>query len=164
MVTKTLMLMVMLAGIVFAQESEQPEQSQQQEMNLNDYLALAKEDLAVQSKKLMLVNMQLTEEEGKKYWPIYDGYFAERSKIMDERLAWYKMIAEKYGSMTNEDATNIADTFFDLEEKVNKLEKDTYNKIKDELSSLLAIHFLQIQRQIDNIVKLQMSAQIPHLK
>ena len=104
MVTKTLMLMVMMVGIIFAQEP------QQQEMNLNDYLALAKEDLAVQSKKLMLVNMQLTEEEGKKYWPIYNGYFAERSKIMDERLAMYKMIAEKYGSMTNDDAAKIADT------------------------------------------------------
>ena len=158
MVTKTLMLMVMLVGIVFAQEP------QQQEMNLKDYLALAKEDLAVQSKKLMLVNMQLTEEEGKKYWPIYDGYFAERSKIMDERLAMYKMIAEKYGSMTDEDAAKIADTFFDIEEKVNKLEKDTYNKIKDELSSLRGIQFLQIQRQIDTIVKLQISAQFPLLK
>ena len=71
MVTRTLMLMLMVVGIVLAQEP------QQQEMNLNDYLALAKEDLAVQSKKLMLINMQLTEEEGKKYWPIYDEYFAE---------------------------------------------------------------------------------------
>ncbi len=158
MVTKTLMLIVMLVGIIFAQEP------QQQKMNLNDYLALAKEDLAVQSKKLMLVNMQLTEEEGKKYWPIYDGYFVERSKIMDERLAMYKMIAEKYGSMTDEDAAKIADTFFDIEEKVNKLEKDTYNKIKDELSSLRGIQFLQIQRQIDTIVKLQISAQFPLLK
>ena len=159
MVTKTLMLMVMLAGIVFAQEPQQ-----QEEMNLNDYLALAKEDLAVQSKKLMLVNMQLTEEEGKKYWPIYDGYFAERSKIMDERLEMYKMMAEKYGSMTDEDAAKIADTFFAIEKKVNKLEKDTYTKIKDELSSLRGIQFLQIQRQIDTIVKLQISAQFPLLK
>ena len=157
MVTKTLMLMVMLVGIIFAQET-------QEQMNLNDYLALAKEDLAVQSKKLMLVNMQLTEEEGKKYWPIYDGYFVERSKIMDERLAMYKMIAEKYGSMTDEDAAKIADTFFDIENKLNNLEKDTYNKIKDELSNLRGIQFLQIQRQIDTIVRLQISAQFPLLK
>jgi hypothetical protein len=158
MVTKTLILMLILVGIVFAQEP------QKQEMNLNDYLALAKEDLAVQSKKLMLVNMQLTEEEGKKYWPIYDGYFAERSKIMDERIKMYKMIAEKYGSMTNEDADMIADSFFDIESKLSELEKDTFNKVKDELSSLRGIQFLQIQRQIDTIVKLQMSAQFPLLK
>ena len=43
MVTRTLMLMVMLAGIVFAQEPQQ----QPQQMNMNDYMALAKEDLAV---------------------------------------------------------------------------------------------------------------------
>jgi hypothetical protein len=158
MVTKTLILMLILVGIVFAQEP------QKQEMNLNDYLALAKEDLAVQSKKLMLVNMQLTEEEGKKFWPIYENYFAERSKIMDERIKMYKMIAEKYGSMTNEDADMIADTFFDIESKLSELEKDTFNKVKDELSSLRGIQFLQIQRQIDTIVKLQMSAQFPLLK
>jgi hypothetical protein len=158
MVTKTLILMLILVGIVFAQEP------QKQEMNLNDYLALAKEDLAVQSKKLMLVNMQLTEEEGKKFWPIYENYFAERSKIMDERIKMYKMIAEKYGSMTNEDADMIADTFFDIESKLSELEKDTFNKVKDDLSSLRGIQFLQIQRQIDTIVKLQMSAQFPLLK
>jgi len=158
MVVRTLLLLTMLAGILVSQEAE-PEQ-----MNLNDYLALAKEDLAVQSKKLMLVNMQLTEEEGKKYWPIYDEYFAERSKIMDERLEMYKMIAEKYGSMTDEDAAKIADTFFGLENKLSQLEKDTYDKIKTELSSLRGIQFLQIQRQIDTIVKLQISAQVPLLK
>jgi hypothetical protein len=155
------MLMVMLVGIVFAQETQQ---QQQQKMNMNDYLALAKEDLAVQSKKLMLVNMQLTEEEGKKYWPIYDGYFAERSKIMDERMNMFKMIDEKYGSMTDEDAAKIAETFFDIEDKLSKLEKDTYNKIKDELSGLRGIQFLQIQRQIDTIVRLQISSQFPLLK
>jgi len=160
MVTRTLMLMVMLAGIVFAQEPQQ----EPQQMNMNDYLTLAKEDLAVQSKKLMLVNMQLTEEEGKKYWPIYDGYFAERSKIMDELMNMFKMIAEKFGSLTDEDAAKIAETFFDIEEKLSKLEKDTYNKIKDELSNLRGIQFLQIQRQIDTIVRLQISAQIPLLK
>ena len=157
MVTRTLVLMVMFVGIVFAQEP-------QQQMNLNDYLALAKEDLAVQSKKLMLVNMQLTEEEGKKYWPIYDDYFAERGKIMDERMKMYKLISEKYGSMTDEDAEMIADTFFDIEKKLSELEKDTYNKIKDELSSLRGIQFLQIQRQIDTILRLQISAQFPLLK
>jgi len=160
MVVRTLLLVTLFAGILFSQETEQ----KQEQMNLNDYLALAKEDLAVQSKKLMLVNMQLTEEEGKKYWPIYDEYFAERSKIMDERVEMYKMIAEKYGSMTEDDANKIADTFFDLEQKLSKLEKDTYNKIKDALSGLRAIQFLQIQRQIDTIVKLQVSAQFPLLK
>jgi len=161
MVTKTFTLLVMFVAIVFAQE---PQQQQQEQMNLNDYMALAKEDLAVQSKKLMLVNMQLTEEEGKKYWPIYDAYFAERSKIMDERLEMLKMIAEKYGSMTDEDADKIAESFFNIEEKLSKLEKDTFNKIKDELSSLRGIQFLQIQRQIDTILKLQVSAQFPLLK
>lgn len=161
MVTKTFMLLVIFVAIVFAQE---PQQQQQEQMNLNDYMALAKEDLAVQSKKLMLVNMQLTEEEGKKYWPVYDAYFAERSKIMDERMDMFKMISEKYGSMTEEDADKIADTFFGIEEKLSKLEKDTYNKIKDELSNLRGIQFLQIQRQIDTIVRLQISAQFPLLK
>jgi hypothetical protein len=158
MVVRALLLLTMIAGILFSQETGQ------EQMNLNDYLALAKEDLAVQSKKLMLVNMQLTEEEGKKYWPIYDEYFDQRGKIMDERVEMYKMIAEKYGSMTEDDADKIADTFFDLEQKLSKLEKDTYTKIKDALSSLRAIQFLQIQRQIDTIVKLQVSAQFPLLK
>ena len=158
MIIRTLIFTVFLMSMLFAQDSTQ------QQMNMNDYLALAKEDLAVQSKKLMLVNMQLTEAEGEKFWPIYDGYFAERSKIMDERVEMFKMIAEKYGSMTDEDAGKVADTFFSLEEKLNKLEKDTYGKVKESISSLRALQFLQIQRQIDIIIKLQVSSQVPLLK
>jgi hypothetical protein len=138
--------------------------SSQVQMNLKDYLALAKEDLAVQTKKIMLVNMQLSEEEGQKYWPIYDAYFAERSKMMDQAFEMYKVIGEKYGSMTNDDAANIADTFFKLEDDLSQLEKDTYNKIAEELSSLRGIQFLQIQRQINTLLRLQVSTQFPLLK
>lgn len=146
MVTRTLMILLVLVGFIFAQEPEQ------QEMNMNDYLALAKEDLAVQSKKIMLVNMQLSEKEGKKYWPIYDSYFAERSKIMDDAVEMYKMIDEKYGSMTDEDADKIADSFFAIQKKQSLLEKDTFNKIKKDLSSLRGLQFLQIQRKINTII------------
>ena len=158
MVTKLFLFVVLLSALLFSQESAQ------KQMNLNDYLALAKEDLAVQSKKVMLVNMQLSEEEGQKFWPIYDAYFAERSKIMDQRVDMYKMIAEKYGSMTDEDAAEIAGTFFNLEDKLSQLEKDTYTKIAEQLSSLRGIQFLQIQRQIDTVLRLQVSAQFPLLK
>ena len=158
MITRIVLLTLAFAALLFGQEPAQ------EQMNLNDYLALAKEDLAVQSKKVMLVNMQLSQEEGEKYWPIYDSYFAERSKIMDERIAMFKMIAEKYGSMTDEDAAKIAETFFGLEDRLSALEKDTYKKIAEALSSLRGIQFLQIQRQIDTVLRLQVSAQFPLLK
>jgi len=158
MVVKSFLLLMLFASLLFAQDAKQ------EQMNLNDYMALAKEDLAVQSKKVMLVNMQLSEEEGQKYWPIYDAYFAERSKIMDERIAMFKMISEKFGTMTDEDAAEIAETFLKLEDKLSQLEKDTYNKIKEELSSLRGVQFLQIQRQIDTVLRLQVSAQFPLLK
>ena len=96
--------------------------------------------------------------------PIYDAYFVERSKIMDERLEMYKMIDEKYGSMSDDDAAKIADAFFTIEKKLSELEKSTYEKIQDGLSSLRGIQFLQIQRQIDTVLKLQISAQFPLLK
>lgn len=158
MVIRALLFLTFLSALVIAQDTTQ------NQMNLNDYLALAKEDLAVQSKKLMLVNMQLSEEEGKNFWPIYDEYFAERSKIMDERVAMFKKIAEKYGTLSESDAKDIANTFFALENKLSTLEKNTYDKIAGQLSSLRGIQFLQIQRQIDTIVRLQISAQIPLLK
>jgi hypothetical protein len=74
------------------------------------------------------------------------------------------MFAEKYGSLTEDDAAVVAKTFFELAKKLAKLEKDTYDKISDSVSRLRGIQFLQIQRQIDIILKLQISSQIPLLK
>jgi hypothetical protein len=159
MLKKTMLLLVIVAGMIFGQDAQT-----QKEMSLNDYIDLAKEDLAVQSKKLMMVNMQLTEEEGAKYWPIYDEYFAERSKIMDEKIAMIGTIVKKYGSLTEKDASDLAKTFFDIEKKQLELKEKTYKKIEKEISGLRGIQFLQIQGQIDTILKLQISSQFPLLK
>ena len=66
--------------------------------------------------------------------------------------------------MSDDDAAKIAEAFFTIEKKLSELEISTYTKIKDELSSLRGIQFLQIQRQIDTVLRLQISAQFPLLK
>lgn len=47
-------------------------------------LALLRRDLRTDKKKLIALNVPLTETEATKFWPVYDQYAGEMTKYYDE--------------------------------------------------------------------------------
>ena len=50
-------------------------------------IKLLREDIRSERKRLVAANMPLTDTEATKFWPIYDQYAAEVSKLGDTRVA-----------------------------------------------------------------------------
>ena len=44
--------------------------------------------------------MELTPNEASKFWPVYNDYDKELSRLGDERLALIRIYADNYGAMT----------------------------------------------------------------
>jgi hypothetical protein len=53
----------------------------------DDYIQLVRKDLRSDKKQLVAANMSLTESEATKFWPVYDQYAADLTKINDSKLA-----------------------------------------------------------------------------
>ena len=58
-------------------------------------------------KEITAANMNLTADEATKFWPIYDQYAAEVTKISDSRVALIKEYAATYSTMTDAQANDF---------------------------------------------------------
>src|SRR5690349_2456238 len=53
-------------------------------------LALVRRNLRAEKKQLIALNVSLTETEATQFWPVYDQYAADMSKVYDEFYALIK--------------------------------------------------------------------------
>jgi hypothetical protein len=63
-------------------------------------LQLLKMDLRSQKKQMVAANMDLTDAEAEKFWPVYDRYAADLAKIYDTKIALFREYLENYSSMS----------------------------------------------------------------
>lgn len=82
--------------------------------------------------------LNLTEQEAEKFWPIYNRYekelhryrVVERKRLMDQ-------LKEKGGvsAITEEEADGILEEFYQLKKKIGQLETERYEKLREVLSA-----------------------------
>src|ERR1044072_9344445 len=70
-------------------------------------LALLRRDLRADKKKLIALNVPLTETEATKFWPVYDQYTGEMSKIYDEFYSIIKEYAANQKTLTDPQASSM---------------------------------------------------------
>jgi Spy/CpxP family protein refolding chaperone len=70
----------------------------------DDFMQLLRKDVRSQKKQIIAENMDLTDNEAEKFWPVYGQYAAELSKIYDTKIALLNDYADNYSSMTGEQA------------------------------------------------------------
>src|SRR5580692_11149030 len=62
-------------------------------------IQLFRQDIRSQKKQLIAANLKLTDGEATKFWPVYDQYSSEMTKIGDQRYALIKEYAQNFGSL-----------------------------------------------------------------
>lgn len=149
----------MIAAMLPAQESPTPEQTR--EANLKAYVELLRKDLKQDKVAVLTELMQLGPEESAKFWPVYNEYDKALTKLGDERIAFIRMYAENFSSLTDPKISQIANGLLDVEARRNALKKLYFQKMSQTLSVRQAARFLQIENQIEKLLDLQISASLP---
>src|SRR5580693_5714794 len=83
----------------------------------DDFVDLLRKDIRSQKKQIIAENMQLSDTEAEKFWPVYDQYAAELSKIYDVKIA----LLNNYGTMTGEQAESYIRKRADVEQSIMQL-------------------------------------------
>jgi hypothetical protein len=89
--------------------------------NPNDFMELLRKDVRSQKKQIIAGNMGLSDSEAEKFWPVYDRYTAELSRIYDTKIALLKDYADNYSSMTGEQAENYIRKRAEVEQSIMQL-------------------------------------------
>ena len=148
-----LLLSFLIIGQAQAQEASQ--------MNME----ILKEQVKTNKKLLVANNMNLTDEEAKNFWLLYDGYQKELEQINQRLFTTIKSYANAYnagkGEISNDIAKKILADALAADESEVKLRASYAAKLEKVLPAKKVARYLQIEMKIRAIVKFELASGIP---
>jgi len=132
-----------------------------EEQNIDAYVALLRQDLQSQGVAIIGQMMQFTPEQASAFWPVYAEYAKELQKIGDIRVANIKDYAAHFSSLTDQKAEELIANAMDFQTKRVELKKLYFPKFSQALSPKLAAKFYQVEQQLQLIIDLQLLSELP---
>ncbi|MGE3312349.1 MAG: hypothetical protein AB7O66_20480 [Limisphaerales bacterium] len=131
--------------------------------NLHNYLQVLRSDF--NSFKVDLVNsiMKLSDEDAKKFWPIYRAYEKALGDLAVTRAELIRDFVQSHGRGALDDAKakDIAKRWFSGQRRRLRLLEQYHAKIEKALSPLQAGQFLQIENQIGLFIDVAIASEMP---
>lgn len=124
-------------------------------------LALMRKDLRSQKKQLLAQNLTLSDAEATKFWPIYDRYVAELTKINDKKYSTIQAYADRYGTLSDDEAQSLIKNWLDVDIAAAQLREKYLAIVSQAIGGRKGATFAQIDRRIAAIVDLQLGSKIP---
>jgi hypothetical protein len=129
-------------------------------------IALLRQDLRAKKMQVIGQNMSLSDEEGEKFWPIYNHYVKDLAAVNDQKYALLKQYAEMWATMSDEDALIYVRHWLEVDGQAQALRLKYVPVVSQVLPGRKAATFFQLDRRLNMIVDLQLFSQIPlaHVK
>jgi Spy/CpxP family protein refolding chaperone len=137
--------------------------AQDQQPTIDSTIAIARANMQADRTTLITSGMNFTDKDGEAFWPIYQQYEYERSRLDDRRAAVIKQYTQKYPTLTDAEAKAMADVMLDCESRLAELKKKYYKKFNKVLPSLTVTKFFQLERRIDLMMDMQVESSLPPL-
>ena len=129
-------------------------------------IALLRRDLRAMKMQVIGQNMFLSEEEGQKFWPIYNHYVRDLQEVNDQKYALLKQYAEMWATMSDQDALIYVRNWLEADGKAQALRLQYVPTVSQVLPGRKAATFFQLDRRLNMMIDLQLFSQIPlaHVK
>jgi len=131
------------------------------EAAVDQEIKLLRQDLRADKKKIVAANMQLSETEAVKFWPVYDAYTLETIKLNDTLQELIKEYAQNYDTLTDEKAKSLTKRTLELDEAATKLRLKYVPLFNKVISPKKTARFMQIDRRLGLLVNIQVAAGLP---
>lgn len=124
-------------------------------------IELLRKNLRSQKKQTVAANLKLTDAQATRFWPVYDQYIAEQTKIHDQKYALIKELATSWGSISDEQALDMTKRMLAVDEQVAQLRINYVPSFLNVLPGRLVATFFQIDRRLQMTLDLQLMLQVP---
>ena len=121
-------------------------------------------ELRATRKQLMAQNLILTPEESTRFWPVYDRYQADLTKIKDDQYQLIAEYANTYGRYDDAKAIDFTTRWLDLDVRTTALRAHYVPIIKDVLPGVKATTFFQIDRRVSMMIDQRIASMLPLLE
>lgn len=126
-----------------------------------DNMQIVRDKINADKKLLVAEGMGLTESEAKGFWPVYDSYQKDLTKLNDRIISMINDYAYNYQSMTNELAKTLTDEFLAIQVEHQKLMVTYLPQFRKVLPDIKVARYYQIEHKISAVVNYELAAGIP---
>jgi len=152
--------MISLTSLLFGQSS--PSQgSPSIQTSMDQDIDLMRKDIRSQKKQIIAANLQLTDKESEKFWPLYDQYTAELVKINDTKYGAIKDYAANYTTLTDDQAVGLTRKTLAVDQAVAQLRLRYIPIFGKVLSGKKTALFFQLDRRLVMLIDMQLASQVP---
>lgn len=157
-----LIVAALISAPAWSQEAKNPGYSADEAESVAEMHALESE-IGPGKRAFIEEQLELTPEDGAKFWPIYDAYQEALRAFNQRRLDNILKYARAYNADALDDATAtaIAEEALDLEIDEAKQMEHTFHKLKKVVPVVEAVRYLQVESKLRAVVRFEQAAQVP---
>jgi hypothetical protein len=156
-------LAVALVAIAFPLlASAQDESVRVQSVRADEQIILSQ--IMADKRAVYAQTLQLTDEESRAFWPVYDEYEAEVKKVDDRFIRLVNDYAAKYSTMTDADARQMLAAKMKIDRDRLDLQQAYTKKIARAVPAIKGLRYAQVESRIDNELQrkvMQLSPLVP---
>jgi len=153
------LMLVMAIGLASSEVFAQVETDKG--IQIEKDLELLRKDLRAEKKKLIAMNVPLSEAEATKFWPAYDTYAADMRKHYDEFYAVIKDYAANQKTLTDAQAIDMIKRWSQIQVELAQTRQKHIPLIEKVLPGKKAALFFQIDRRLYELIDLQVASEVP---
>ena len=126
-------------------------------------LQVANEVVKTMRNMTIIVNLEFTPEENKKFWPLYEEYRQKVRSVRERKLALVEAYAERYraGTVDDEFADAAVRDSIQIQLDTAKIRQKFWKKFRRILPATKAARFYQIENKMDAEVDYALARGVP---
>jgi DNA-directed RNA polymerase subunit F len=153
--SRKLPLIVVSVGLLALSQSPGPSQT------VEDQVQVARNALKADRQTVVAENLQLTDAEGKTFWPLYHQYRAAMDQVGDRLTKELLEYAAQHDNLSEDHARKMLKELMDLEKQWLATRTAALKKIGKVLPATKTLRFAQVEARYDLAVRLEIAANLP---
>ncbi len=121
-------------------------------------------ELRATRKQIMAQNLTLTPEESTRFWPVYDQYQADLTRIKDDQYQLIAEYANTFGHYDDAAAKDFITRWLDLDVRTTALRARYVPIVNGVLPGVKATTFFQIDRRVSMLIDQRIASMLPVLQ
>jgi len=129
-----------------------------------DTMEALKDAIQADKKAYISEYLQLTQAEGKEFWPYYNSYQFDLQKVNERLVKLINDYSKTYQNMSDQDAIKMVDEYLAIERDQLKLKELYFRTLCKTLPVKKVTRYMQLENKINALVKFELAKKIPLVK
>jgi hypothetical protein len=129
--------------------------------SVDEQIQAARNTLRADRKTIVAENMQLTEAEGKAFWPLYEQYRTEMKKQGDALVELVKQYGQLYPDIPDDRAKAMLKELGNIEKRLVESRYSYFKKMEKVMSPAKTLRFAEVEARFDLVLRLAIASKVP---